>query len=183
MARVPEVTQREHLAPEHRHIWDAITGSRGAVSGPFRVLLHSPELAGRTAHLGAYVRFESALTPQVRALVALVTARHFDCQFEWTVNELQAREEGVRSEAILSIRDRTAPAGLEGDEELVFQVGQELLVQHRLSDATFGRAMDRFGLQALTDLVGTFGYYTHIAMALNAFQVDPAPHHPRLLPE
>ena len=62
MARVPEVS-REDLPPEHRHIYDEIERSRGYVGGPFKVLLNSPEPAGRAAHLGAYVRFESTLPP------------------------------------------------------------------------------------------------------------------------
>ena len=37
-------------------IVDSIVASRGALQGPFTMFLHSPELAGRVAHLGAYVQ-------------------------------------------------------------------------------------------------------------------------------
>src|SRR6266700_2706857 len=61
MARVPLIVGKEQVAPEHHAIVDSIVGSRGALHGPFSVFLHSPEIAGRVAHLGALVRFESTL--------------------------------------------------------------------------------------------------------------------------
>jgi len=39
------------------------------------MFLHSPELAGRLAHLGAYVRFEGSLDMRVRVLAAMTVAR------------------------------------------------------------------------------------------------------------
>jgi 4-carboxymuconolactone decarboxylase len=75
MARIPLIDRKESLAPEHRAVYDAIAQSRGYVRGPFAALLHSPEIAGRTAHLGSYIRFESQLERKVLELAALVTAR------------------------------------------------------------------------------------------------------------
>ena len=46
-ARLPERT-KEDLPADQQHIFDEIAGSRGAVRGPFAMLLHSPEVAGRT---------------------------------------------------------------------------------------------------------------------------------------
>ena len=64
MARIAIIEKKEDLPPEHQSIYDAIAQSRGVVGGPFLALLHSPELAGRTAHLGSYVRFQSSLDPE-----------------------------------------------------------------------------------------------------------------------
>ena len=45
MARIATIEKKEDLAPEHQKIYEAIAQSRGVVGGPFRALLHSPELA------------------------------------------------------------------------------------------------------------------------------------------
>jgi len=58
MARLPSITAKQQVAPGHHDVVDAITRSRGAIQGPFTMFLHCPELAGRVAHLGAFVRFE-----------------------------------------------------------------------------------------------------------------------------
>src|SRR5262249_12797787 len=66
MARLTPITSKDQVAPESHPVVDAITKSRGALQGPFSMFLHAPELAGRVAHLGAYVRFEGGLDMRVR---------------------------------------------------------------------------------------------------------------------
>ena len=173
MTRIPDITERSQLPEDQQHNWDIIMKNRGYVGSVFGVMLHSPELAGRTAHLGEYVRFQQSLPEGLRALAALVTARHFDCQFDFSANVRGALQAGIREAAIEAIRDRRAPQGLEGDEALVFRVGNELLAgRHRLSEATFQEAVERFGLPGLTDLLGTIGYFAHVSVTLNAYAVS-----------
>src|SRR4051794_10124497 len=71
MARLPLITSKDQVAPKDQAIVDSIVASRGALQGPFTMFLHSPELAGRLAHLGAYVRFEGSLDMRVRVLAAM----------------------------------------------------------------------------------------------------------------
>ena len=77
MARIPQITQRGEVSEDMARHFDSIASSRGRVSGPFSVLLNSPEVAGRAAHLGAYIRFESTLAPAVRELAIITTSREF----------------------------------------------------------------------------------------------------------
>ena len=182
MARVPEVS-REDLPLEQRHIFEEIARSRGGrVAGPFKILLNSPEPAGRVAHLGTYVRFESSLSPELHSLSALTVARELNCQYEWTVNEISGRDAGVREEAIEALRHRKAPAGLTPEEAVVVKYGQELLRNNRVSEETFQAALQQLGLRGVTDLTISFGYYVFIACALNAFEVEPDPGTPPTLP-
>src|SRR5579884_2583656 len=95
MPRIPTVSERSQLPEDQRHIWDAIVASRGSVRGPFPVMLHSAELAGRTAHVGAFVRFESSLPAEVRELAAMCAARLLDCDYEYAAHHNAARAEGV----------------------------------------------------------------------------------------
>ena len=53
-------------------------------------------------------------------------------------------------------------------------VATELVTAGRLAEATFARAEAALGRQGLVELVGLVGYYTLVAMTLNAFEV-PAP--------
>ncbi|MDZ4345864.1 MAG: hypothetical protein U1E51_25910 [Candidatus Binatia bacterium] len=86
MARIATIDKKEDLAPENQKVYDAIAQSRGVVGGPWLALLHSPELAGRTAHLGSYVRFESSLERKLVELTALVAARELECKHEWAAH-------------------------------------------------------------------------------------------------
>ena len=95
MARLPEI-QRDDLPPEHQARYDAIAGSRGAVRGPFAMLMHSPDVAARIAHVGSYIRFENPLDPDVRELAIAIVARVWDCRYEWGMHVPIATEAGVR---------------------------------------------------------------------------------------
>ncbi len=180
MARIQQITVRNQVDADKQHIFDAIATSRGRVSGPFSVLLNSPEIAGRAAHLGAYIRFESTLTPSQRELAIITTAREFDCGYEWAAHATLAREAGVREAAIQTIANGGKMSDLTDDEALIVGYGRELLRDHRVSAEVFAAAKAAFGEQGVTELTTTFGYYSMLACALNAFEVQPAPDMPQL---
>ena len=171
--RVPAITDREGLPEEHRHNFDLIEESRGHVSGPFPVLLNSPEVGGRVGHLGTYLRFESHLSGQERELAILTTSREFDCAYEWAVHEPLAREAGVRDEALEVITGRRSIDALTETEAIVVRYGRALLRDHEVPEALFRTAKDHFGVQGVTDLTATIGYYSLLACVLNAFDVTP----------
>ena len=93
MSRIPEL-ERYRLSPEQTKVYDAILASRGSLHGPFRVWLHSPELAQRAQQLGEHVRFRTTLPDRIRELAILVTARFWDAQIEWSIHEPEGREAG-----------------------------------------------------------------------------------------
>jgi 4-carboxymuconolactone decarboxylase len=179
MARLPEV-QREGLSPEHQANYDSIADSRGSVHGPFLMLMHSPDVAARIAHVGSYVRFEGQLDADVRELAIATAARVWDCRYEWAAHEPIGREVGVRPEAIAAIRDRTAPAGLNEREALVFNYVHSLLTTKRVPDGTFQAAHDWLGTEGVTELTVTAGYYSLLACTLDAFEVVPPADAPQL---
>ncbi len=173
MARITRITERGQVAADKRGLFDAIASSRGRVSGPFSVLLNSPEVAGRAAHLGAYIRFESTLTGAQRELAILTAAREFDCAYEWGAHEPLARNAGVPDAAIQAVANNEDLSTLTPDDAMIVRYGRELLRQHRVSDATFTAAKSALGEQGVTELTATIGYYGMLACALNAFEVEP----------
>ena len=180
MARIPQITSKDDVAPDKAHIFDAITESRGRISGPFSVLLHSPEVAGRAAHLGSYIRFESTLSSPDRELAIITTSREFDCDYEWSAHATLARQAGVREQAIDTVANGGDLDALTQEEAMIVSYGRELFRDHRVSEETFEAARAHFGDQGVTELTATMGYYGMLACALNAFQVEPAPGAPRL---
>ena len=172
MPRLPEVT-RDQLSAEDQAVYDAIAASRGSVRGPFAVLMHSPDVAGRAAHVGTYVRFESTVPRLPLELAILAIARHWDASYEWTAHEIQAKDAGARDEAIAAIRDRTAPEGLTDDEALTVKFTIELLNNHKVSDETFNAVKDALGMRGVTDLTVTVGYYSMISCVLNGMEMLP----------
>src|ERR1700761_4996480 len=135
MARVPLITSKDQVPAEHHAIVDAIIGSRGALHGPFSMFLHSPEIAGRVAHLGAYVRFEGTLDMRVRVLAAMTVAREFEAQYVWGAQTGSARRQHVAETTIDAIRANHSN-GVPSEDAQIIDATRQLLRRHRLDDAT-----------------------------------------------
>ena len=180
MPRIKRITERSQVSSDNQGIFDSIATSRGRVSGPFSVLLNSPEVAGRAAHLGTYIRFESTLTSDQRELAIITTAREFDCAYEWAAHATLALEAGVRDSVIQTVANGGELSELTDDEALIVGYARELLRNHKVSDGTYAAAKAKFGDQGVTELTATIGYYGMLACALNAFEVEPSPEMPQL---
>ena len=170
----PGQLERAELNEEQARIYDAILESRGSISGPFGVWLHSPELADRAQSLGEFVRYRTSLAPRLSELAILVTARFWDCQVEWSLHEPFAVESGLSQELIDAIRHDRAPGFGRDDERAVFDFVGELLGKHVVPDGVFSAAQEALGKTGVVELTGIVGYYSLVAQTLNAFQV-PVP--------
>lgn len=174
MARLPSITSKEQVAARDHATFDSIVASRGAVQGPFTMFLHSPEVAGRVAHLGAYVRFEGALDLRVRVLAAMTVAREFEAMYVWGAQTGGARRQGVPEATITAIRENHV-RGLPPQDAQIVEFTRALLRQHRVDDATFKAMQSRFGNDELIQLTTAIGYYSLLCMTVNACELEAAP--------
>jgi 4-carboxymuconolactone decarboxylase len=173
MARLPHITSKEQVAAKHHAAYDSIAASRGAVQGPFLMFMHSPELAERVAHLGAYVRFEGELDKKVRVLAAMTVAREFHAMYVWGAQTGGARRLGVPEETIAAIRDNHSRGIAPLDAEIV-EFTRQLLRKHRVEEELFKKLHERFGNDQLVQLTTAIGYYTLLGMTVNACELEPA---------
>src|SRR5215471_6809312 len=174
MARLTPITSKDQVPAEDHAIVDAIVDSRGSLHGPFSMFLHSPELAGRVAHLGAYVRFEGSLDMRIRVLAAMTAAREFDAVYVWGAQTGSARRQGVPEATITAIREKHT-RGVPPEDAQIIDFARRLLREHRVDDATFAAMRKRFGERQLLELTGSIGYYAMLAMTVNACELEAAP--------
>jgi 4-carboxymuconolactone decarboxylase len=156
------------MTDAQRRVAAATTGGpRGGVRGPFVALLHSPDLAGHIQQLGAYLRFDSAIPPELRELAIVVTARHADCEYAWQVHRALGIAAGLRDSLIDAIGQHRRPEDMTSDEALVHDVVTDLCQAKALEDARFQAARGRFGDRGMIDLIALCGYYATLALVLN----------------
>jgi len=60
------------------------------------------------------------------------------------------------------------------------RAAQQLLRQHKLSDADFDAARAKFGDAGVVELLGTIGYYSLMACVLNGLEIEPPADAPQL---
>ncbi len=171
MARLTPITSKDQVDSSNAAIVDSIVASRGAVQGPFTMFLHCPELAGRLAHLGAYVRFEGPLDMRVRVLAAMTVARELEAVYVWGAQSGGARRLGVPETTITAIREGRTD-GVPAEDAQIVEFTRQLLRRHRVDAALFDQIRSRFGDQQLIQLTGTIGYYSMLAMTVNACELE-----------
>jgi 4-carboxymuconolactone decarboxylase len=174
MARLTSITSKDQVPAKDHAIVDGIVKSRGALQGPFTMFLHCPELAGRVAHLGAFVRFEGSLDMRVRVLAAMTVARELDAVYVWGAQAGSARKQGVPETTITAIREKHT-RGLPAEDAQIVEFTQQLLRKHRVDDATVKALRGRFGDDGFLQLTGAIGYYSMLAMTVNACELEAAP--------
>lgn len=171
MPRIP-LPDAENLTPEQRRVYDkVVSGRRGRLRGPLRAALYSPELADRWQALGEFLRYQTTLTPRLSELAILVTGRACNAPFEWYAHREEAERAGVEQDIIEALLDQRLPANVNVDDALVIQFATELNQHNSVSDLTYAKALERFGPQTVVELTALVGYYTMVAMTLNAHEI------------
>ncbi len=171
MARIP-LPGPDEMNPAQRRVHDeVVAGPRGSLVGPLRAVIHWPELADHWQKLGALVRFRTDFPPRLSELAILVTARAWDAQFEWYAHEPIARKAGIPEDVIAAIRAGRRPALADPEQQMIYDFATEMHETHTASQKTYARVLERFGTLGVVQLTALLGYYTMVAMTLNAHEI------------
>jgi 4-carboxymuconolactone decarboxylase len=79
---------------------------------------------------------------------------------------------GVEHAIIEAILARQMPPGMSEDDAAIYHFALELNRSDSVSDANYAVALDRFGARAVVELTALVGYYTLVAMTLNAHEIE-----------
>jgi 4-carboxymuconolactone decarboxylase len=120
------------------------------------------------------VRFEGSLDMRVRVLAAMAVARELDALYVWGAQAGSARKQNVPESTIAAIRDRHT-RGLPPEDAQIVEFTQQLLRKHRVDEASVKALRARFGDDGFLQLTGAIGYYSLLAMTVNACELEPGP--------
>jgi 4-carboxymuconolactone decarboxylase len=166
--RMPPIPA-DKLTPDQKKASDDFAAERKTpVFGPFVPLLRSPEVMLRAKAMGDYLRYKSVLPPQLNEFAILITARHWSQEYEWALHQPIAVKAGLKTEITQALAEGRRPQGMSADEEMIYEFSTELHQNQSVSDATYARVQAKFSEQGIVDLIGVNGYYTFLAMVLNA---------------
>ena len=156
------------MTPEQKTMVEhLLSGERGGANGPFNVTLRDPEMGDLAQKLGAQLRFHTSLPNRLNEFAILMTARFWNSQFEWAGHHRNALKAGLSPAIIDAVAAGKRPAGMQPDEEAVYNFGHELLGTKQVSDAAFQAVVEKFGERGAVDLTGVMGYYCFVSMMLN----------------
>jgi len=147
-----------------------MVGPWADLRGPFNALMRSPVTADKALELGNHIRHGNSLPDRLVELAILVTGRHWTAQYEWWAHYKRARDAGLPMHIADAIAERRRPAGMQPDEEAVYEFSRELHETQQVGDAAWNKAKALFSEEQILDLVATCGFYVLISMLLNVAQ-------------
>jgi 4-carboxymuconolactone decarboxylase len=171
--RMPPLNPAAMSDAQKKAAAELTAGPRKGVFGPFIALMRSPELMDRLGRVGEYLRFNNTIPARLNEFAIVVTSRHVTNQFEWLLHYPLAVKAGVARDTLDAVAEGRRPASMAADEAVVHDFALELLRTHRVSDATYARAVREFGEQGVVDLVGTIGYFVAVCYVMNVAGTPP----------
>jgi 4-carboxymuconolactone decarboxylase len=171
MPRIPLVSEASMTDAQRRVYGAMMSGPRRSPPvGPLAAAMHRPDLAEKWSDLGLVLRFNSSFPPRLREFVILLTGRHWDCQFEWFSHEAEARKAGLSDRSIEALRQGGSTFQA-ADEQAIHDYAIELLRDHHASDTTYQRILAAYGTAGIVELTALIGYYSMVALTLNAHEI------------
>jgi len=182
LSRLPPV-QRTDLNDEGKRIWDSIaTGGRGMPrTGPAAVSMYSPNAAEPIQALNQYLR-KTVVGSRFFELSALIAAREFDQQYEWSGHEPAALRAGLEQSVIDVVKFDKDVNGLSEKDATVIRLGRALLREHKVSSALWAKTVELFGRQGAVEITAIMGDYVMAGLMLTAVDQQLPPDRKALLP-
>lgn len=180
--RMPPIP-KERMTDAQKKAAAEFEAARGSLGGPWAVILRSPDMINRARALSDYLRFNSSLPPRLSEFVILITAREWAQQYEWNAHHPLAVKGGLNPDIAKAVAEGRRPDKMADDEAALYDFCIELHRNRSVSDATYARAVAKFGEQGVVDAIGLSGWYTMVAMVLNTARTPlPAGAAPALAP-
>jgi len=182
LSRLPPV-QRADLDEDGRRIWDALAGAAKTIprTGPSAVTMHSPRVAEPIYALNQVLR-KTVAGSRYFELAALVAAREFDQQYEWSAHEPAGLKAGLEQSVIDVVKYNRELAGVPDKDATVIRLGRAIFRDHKVSSELWAKMEQHFGRQGAVEVTTIMADYAMAGFILTAVDQQLPPDRKPLLP-
>jgi 4-carboxymuconolactone decarboxylase len=142
---------------------------------PWSVLLRVPDQVVPALEIRLHYLNRSALGPKLTEFAILTAARRWTNNWEWNAHSTAAATAGLSADIMSAIADGRRPDRMTEDEAIVYDVSLELQNNQSVSDATYAKAVAKFGEPGVVELASIQGYYAYLAMVMNVARIGAQP--------
>jgi 4-carboxymuconolactone decarboxylase len=160
-SRLPLI-QRDQLSDEDKKMFDDV-----ANTAPGRISMYSPPLAEPIRTLNSRLR-ATVLGSQMFEIRALIAAREFDEDFEWTGHEAGAKRAGVSERTIQAVQFNRELKDVPVKDALMIRFGRALFREHKISPELYAEVVKTFGQRGMVEAAWIMGDYAMAVVALRA---------------
>jgi 4-carboxymuconolactone decarboxylase len=142
---------------------------------PWTLLLRVPAHVVPALQIRLHYLNNSALPARLTEFAILIAARRWTNNWEWNAHSTAAAAAGLKPDVMAAVGEGRRPDRMAEDEAVVYDFSLELQDNQSVSDATYGRALERFGEPGVVELASIQGYYTYLAMVMSVARVTTQP--------
>ena len=173
--RMPPIPAEKMTDAQKKAVADYKTIRNADLVGPpWTVLLRVPDLVVPSLQLRLHNQQNSALSPKLTEMAILIAARHWTNSYEFNAHHTLAVKAGLSTDVINAVGDGRRPDRMGEDEAILYDFCMEVLHNGGVSDATYARALAKFGEAGIVEATSLQGYYTYLAMVMNVAR-SPSP--------
>ena len=162
----------EEMTPQQNDLVKEVVQGRGYVLTPFKIWIHSPDVAAGMERLGDAVTKGTSLTRREREIAVLLIANHWKAEYVWTNHVRHCLKLGFAPEVIEAIRTGKRPALDNERERTVYELGIIAMEEGSGSDEVFDRAEKSLGRRGVAEVLAVLGYFGMVAMSLKLHRVS-----------
>src|SRR5215813_8252511 len=174
MNRILEIPP-ETLTAEQKTVFDQLTAGRGRILGPYKVWIHSPEVASGMERIGTYLNKRGVLSTREVEIGILVIAQHWDANYVRQAHIKAGKAAGLSEETIGAILAGRDPGLRDPHERAVHRFAAALVAGAKLSDAEFAEIEKVLGRDGVAEVLVLLGYYTSVSLAMKVHEVPVPP--------
>jgi 4-carboxymuconolactone decarboxylase len=170
MNRILEIPP-EKLTPAQTTVFDQLTAGRGRILGPYKVWIHSPNVASGMEQIGTFLNKRSSLSTREVEIGILVIAQHWQGDYVKQAHIRAGKVAGLTQETIDAILAGADPKLADPHERAVHGFAASLVSSTKLSDAEFAEIEKALGREGIAEVLVLLGYYTSVALAMKVHEV------------
>ena len=182
LSRLPPV-QRGALDADGQRIYDTLAGAGKALTrtGPSAVTMHSPRAAEPIFALNQVLR-NTVAGSKYFELAALIAAREFDQQYEWSSHEPAGLKAGLDQSVIDAVKFNRGLAAVPEKDATLIQLGRAIFRDHKVSPELWANMERLFGRQGAVEVTMIMADYAMAGFILTAVDQRLPPDRKPLLP-
>jgi alkylhydroperoxidase family enzyme len=169
MALLPFI-EAESLAPELR---DLVKSGLNL----HKVMVHSPNTARMSQHVGGYIRFGQGLDSRLRELAILQVACAAGWEYEYAQHLKIGEEFGISSDdlAAVALETQGLPNCLDPLARLVMRAAREMTLGEAASYETMHELQATLSTEHLVDLIFAIAFYVGFGRITGSFVIEVEP--------
>lgn len=174
MNRILEIPP-EKLTPAQTTVFDQLTAGRGRILGPYKIWIHSPDVASGMEQIGTFLNKHSSLSTREVEIGILMIAQHWQGDYVKQAHIRAGKVAGLTQETIDAILAGADPKLTDPHERAVHRFAASLVGGAKLSDAEFAEIEQALGREGIAEVLVLLGYYTSVALGMKVHEVPIPP--------